>query len=65
MEKLTVSVAEAASMLGISRNSMYDLTERSGFPVIRVGTRKVIPIAEFKQWIGRQANGNDEGVNGY
>lgn len=64
MEKLTVSVAEAASMLGISRNSMYDLTERSGFPVIRVGTRKVIPIAEFKQWISRQRNA-DEGVNEY
>ena len=64
MEKLTVSVAEAAQMLGISRNSMYDLTESAGFPVIRAGTRKVIPIAEFKQWIGRQRNAEEE-VNRY
>ena len=60
MEKLTITVAEAAAMLGVSRNAMYDLTERSGFPVIHVGRRKVIPIAEFMQWISQQTSGSGE-----
>lgn len=60
MKKLALSVKEASEMLGISKTRMYELTEMAGFPVIQVGRRKVIPKAEFKQWVSHQAAANKE-----
>lgn len=54
MEKLTITVAEAAEMIGVSKPTMYRMTEQQNFPVFRAGRKKVIPIAEFKQWVSNQ-----------
>ena len=54
MEKLTITVAEAAEMIGVSKPTMYRITEQQNFPVLRAGRKKVIPIAEFKQWVSNQ-----------
>lgn len=51
MEKLAVSVKEAAQMLGISLNNMYALVRREDFPSIRVGGRFIIPIDSFRRWL--------------
>ena len=54
MEKLTITVAEAAEMIGVSKPTIYRITEQQNFPVLRAGRKKVIPIAEFKQWVSNQ-----------
>ena len=51
MEKLAINVKEAAKLLGIGMNSMYDLVHREDFPVIQVGTRLVIPLDAFRRWV--------------
>ena len=51
MEKLAINVKEAAKLLGIGMNSMYDLVHREDFPVIQVGTRLVIPLDAFRCWV--------------
>lgn len=38
MEKLTLTVKEMAEMLGISLPTAYELTEREGFPLLRVAS---------------------------
>jgi excisionase family DNA binding protein len=43
MDKLIVSVAEAAEMLGVSDDLVYELTARGDLPCLRLGRRKVIP----------------------
>jgi excisionase family DNA binding protein len=43
MDKLIVSVPEAAELLGVSDDLVYELTERGDLPCIRLGRRKVIP----------------------
>lgn len=56
MEKITISVQELAEQMGISLPKAYELTKTSGFPVIRVGTRVLIPLAEFQRWLANCAN---------
>ena len=47
-EKLVYSVAEVGQLLGVSRPKVYDLTNRSDFPVVQVGRRKLIPKKSSK-----------------
>jgi len=55
-EKLTYSVTEFATALGIGRNVAYDLVHREGFPVIRVGKRRlIIPRKEALEWLSRNS----------
>ena len=56
MEKITISVQELAEQMGISLPKAYELTKSAGFPVIRVGTRVLIPLAEFQRWLTNNAN---------
>jgi excisionase family DNA binding protein len=42
-ERLVLSVAEAAELLGISRTLAYDLVARHELPALRLGGRIVIP----------------------
>lgn len=51
IERLTLTVNEAAQVLGVGQNKMRQLTKVSGFPVIRVGTRILIPANKFETWI--------------
>lgn len=57
VEKRTYSIAEAAKVLGVSQNLMYTLTKRADFPVFPVGSRKLIPIKAFHEWIENQVGG--------
>lgn len=41
--RLTVTVDEAAQMLGISRNSAFRAVQRGQLPSIRIGRRILIP----------------------
>jgi len=55
-EKPVMSVAEVAEMLGISRPTVYDITERGDFPaLVRIGKRKLILRQKFMEWLDKQA----------
>ena len=47
-ERLTVSVNEAAEMLGISRAHVYALVRTEEIPSLRLGKRIVVPLAALK-----------------
>jgi excisionase family DNA binding protein len=42
-DKLTLTVSETASLLGISRAHAYELVARHELPAIRLGRRVLIP----------------------
>jgi len=53
--KTTLSVREAAKILGCSLPVMYDVTERADFDaLIRLGRRKIILTHKFFDWLNRQ-----------
>jgi excisionase family DNA binding protein len=43
MDTLVVSVAEAAHLLGVSDDLVYELVERGELPCVRFGRRRLIP----------------------
>ena len=56
MEKVTMSVQEMALQMGISLSKAYELTKESDFPIVRVGKRVLIPVAEFQRWLCGRTN---------
>ena len=51
MDKETMSVQELSARMGISLPKAYELTKEPDFPVIRLGTRILIPVDAFKEWL--------------
>lgn len=51
-ETPTVSVAEAALILGIGRSVAYDATRTGELPTIRIGRRLLIPTAALRAMLG-------------
>ena len=49
MEKETMSVQELSARMGISLPKAYALVKEPDFPVIRIGTRILIPTDAFKE----------------
>lgn len=43
MDQMTLTVPEAARLLGISRNSAYEAVRRGELPVLRIGKRYLVP----------------------
>lgn len=50
-EKQTMSVQELSAQMGISLPKAYQLVKEPDFPVIRVGTRILIPVDAFREWL--------------
>lgn len=42
-----------AQVLGISQAGAYDLLHSEVFPVLKIGTRMVVPKEKFRQWVER------------
>ena len=48
-----------AQVLGVSSSSAYELMHEPGFPVLRVGSRIVVPKEQFIQWVVEHTEGGD------
>lgn len=53
--KLSISVEEAARMLGIGRNLMLKLVTVPGFPAIRFKRKIIINKNKLQQWFDENA----------
>ena len=52
VQQPTLSVSEAASVLGLSRNSVYAAIRSGEVPSIRVGRRFLVPTALLAEMLG-------------
>jgi len=55
MERMTMSVQELSAQMGISLPKAYELVKTPGFPTLRIGTRILIPIDAYKEWLMKNA----------
>ena len=55
MERTTMSVQELSAQMGISLSKAYELVKIPGFPTLRIGTRILIPIDAYKEWLMKNA----------
>ena len=55
VQKLTVSVDEAARLLGIGRNKAYELVRTGELRHVRAGRRVIIPRRALDEFLGAEA----------
>ena len=55
---LMLSVQEIAKVLGISKTSAYELVRSKGFPVLKIGSRMVVPKEKFREWVEQNTGGS-------
>lgn len=53
-ERPTVSVEEAAAVLGISRSAAYRAVRKGEIPSVRVGRRLLVPSQRLLAMLGRE-----------
>ena len=46
-----------AKVLGVSPSSGYELMHEPGFPVLRIGSKMVVPKEQFIQWVNEHTGG--------
>ena len=56
-ERLTVSVPEAAQILGISERHAYDMVREAQLPALRLGNRIVVPVQQLHKMLEGQPAG--------
>lgn len=54
-DKLTLSVPEAARIVGVSQSKMYEIVKIKGFPTIHIGRRLLVSTKGLERWIEEQA----------
>ena len=55
---LFLNVATVAKVLGVSPSSGYELMHESNFPVLKIGSRMVVPKAKFIHWVEESTAGD-------
>jgi excisionase family DNA binding protein len=55
MERQTITVEEAARLLGIGRTSAYLAVRRGDLPVLRIGRRYVVPRVALERMLSQAA----------
>ena len=51
-ERATITVEEAAQVIGIGRTAAYEAVRRGELPVRRLGRRLVVPVPALLVWLG-------------
>ena len=54
---LFLNAEMVAKLLGISPSSCYELMHEKGFPVLKIGSRMVVPKEKFRTWVERNVGG--------
>ena len=57
---LFLNAATVAKVLGVSPSSGYELMHESDFPVLKVGSRLLVPKEKFVEWVSRHTQGGAE-----
>ena len=56
---LFLNAETVAKLLGISPSSGYELMHEKGFPVLKIGSRLVVPKEKFREWVEQNVGGSD------
>lgn len=54
---LFLNAQTVSKVLGVSPSSGYELMHDPDFPVLKIGSRMVVPKEEFIEWVERHAGG--------
>lgn len=63
-DKLTLSIPEAAKVLGVSAPTMYQLVKEKGFPIVVIGKRKLVSAKGLSIWLDEHTGAEEESNDG-
>ncbi|MBA3361055.1 MAG: helix-turn-helix domain-containing protein [Acidimicrobiia bacterium] len=55
--RITLTVEEVASLLGLGRTAAYEAARRGEIPIRRLGRRVLIPVPALQAWLGIENGG--------
>ncbi len=55
-QRITLTVEEVASLLGLGRTAAYEAARRGQIPSRRLGRRVLVPVPALLEWLGADAN---------
>ncbi len=55
---LFLNAKMVAQVLGIAPSSTYKLMHESSFPVLKIGSRMMVPKEKFIEWVERNTGGD-------
>ena len=50
-KKLLPIWPDVGQTLDLSRKSVYELANSDGFPIVKIGRRKLVPVDALQRWI--------------
>ena len=50
-EQICISVMEAAKIIGVGRNVMYNLIKQPGFPCVKIGRSYKVRKSGLEEWL--------------
>ena len=50
-QRLTLSVAETAKCIGVSKTKLYDLFDQNKLPWVKIGARRVVRLEAIKKYL--------------
>lgn len=56
MDPLTLSVEQAAQLLGVGRNAVYNMVHEGSIPYVRFGRLIKIPRSALEAWLQSQSS---------
>lgn len=51
-DQATITIEQAAQLLGLGRTAAYEAARRGEFPTRRLGRRIVVPVPALLEWLG-------------
>lgn len=58
---LFLNAGMVAKVLGVSPSSGYELMHEPDFPMLKIGSRMVVPKEKFVEWVEQHTKGGDSG----
>jgi predicted DNA-binding transcriptional regulator AlpA len=58
MEHIVLTAKDIRALTGFSIPTIYNWFNTPGFPLIRVGRKKIVPREAFLSWLNEQAHTN-------
>lgn len=63
MERMAISMPEAAKLLGLSKAKGYELAKMEGFPAVRIGGRILVSVKGLERWLETMTTTSSTGVS--
>jgi excisionase family DNA binding protein len=62
LEPLAVDIPEACRLTGLGRSKLYELLSAGDIPSVKIGKRRVVPVASLRQWLAKLSNSPAQGA---